>query len=214
MAGIGFAPLWSDCTQSLYYVDYTAAGQNLSLFRYDYHEDRVYGAYIAGATFPPSFILPVKDCSKNSSLFVVGNQHDTVVVEWDGKTSVARYVSTLFSVETFDRTSRWCLGNASPQGQFYGGTGFTTFCNAPSNASFYMYSPHRGVTRLFGGLISTTGVAYDRKHLYHVDACTNRITAFDRNSCGDICNGRVVFDFKTLGNIFFRDLFQFNFLFR
>lgn len=201
MAGLGFAPIWSDCAQSLYYVDYTATGQNLSIFRYDYHENRVYGAYIAGGKFSPSFILPFKDCSKNDSLFAVGIRHDTAVVKWDGKSSVAQYVSTLISVEEFDRTSRWCVTRQSPQGHFYGGTTFTTFCNSPSNASFYMYSHDRGVTRLFGGLISTTGVAFDQNHLFHLDACTNLITAFDRTSCGDICNGRLVFDFKSLGKI-------------
>lgn len=184
-AGIGFAPIWDDCTQSLYYVDFIATGQNFSIFRYSYDEDRGYGAYIAGITSSPSFILPIKNCDKHKNLFAVGVNHDTIIIEWDGKSPAAQR-STLFSVDQFDQNDRWCLAKQNQKGQFYGGNNHVTFCNAPKNASLYMYTPNKGVTRLFGGLISTTGLAYDHDHLYHVDACTNLMTAFDA-SCGDIC---------------------------
>ncbi|XP_055306836.1 uncharacterized protein LOC129571097, partial [Sitodiplosis mosellana] len=184
-AGIGFATIWDDCTQSLYYVDYISTGQNLSIFRYGFNEDRGYGAYIVGVITSPSFILPIKDCNKYKHLFAIGVDHDVIIVEWDGKSPAAK-VSTLFSVEQFDQNSRWCLAKQSKRGHFYGGSNHVTFCNSPKNASLYMYTPEKGVTRLFGGMISTTGLAYDHDHLYHVDACTNLITAFHATTCGDI----------------------------
>lgn len=170
-------------------MDYTASGNQFSIFRYDYNERRVYAAYIEGGpSAPPSYILPLKDCKKHNNLYAVGVSHYNAIIEWDGKSLVAKFVKTIFAVEEFDRTSRWCVAKPSAHGRFYGGTTFTTFCNSPSNASFYMYSHEKGVQQLFGGLISTTGIAYDEHNLYHVDACTLLITGYDFDSNGNICN--------------------------
>lgn len=185
---IGFDPIWDDCTQSLYYVDLGATGQELSIFRYDDEEERVYGAYIEGSPLPPSFILPVKDCNKHKNLFAVGISHYTRIIEWNGRSSVAKLTAaTAFGVEEFDSASRWVSAKPNQHGQFFGGTGFLSFCKASSaNLSLYSYS-NKGVQRLFGGLLATTGLAFDNEHLYHVDACQLLITAFDQDSKGDIC---------------------------
>lgn len=74
-------------------------------------------------------------------------------------------------------------------------------CNQPSQLSFYKWDPTFGLKRIFGNLKSTYGIAFDytRGKLYHLDKCQSLITSFDvLEPTGDLCNGRVAFDFKTI----------------
>ncbi|XP_055299440.1 regucalcin-like [Sitodiplosis mosellana] len=197
--GLGVAAIWDDCTQSVYYVDFLSTGQAPSIFRYDYNEDKVYFAYILGQS-GPSFILPIKECNKYKNLFAVGLNHYMAVIEWDGKSPVATVKGNVFSVEESDPTSRICVGRQGEKGRFYGGM-VNNFCGGPSNSSFYMYSKEKGLRLLFTGPQVTTGVAFDEDsgYVYHIGSCKLLITAFQGDANGDICNGRALFDFHSLG---------------
>lgn len=73
-----------------------------------------------------------------------------------------------------------------------------------------MYSRKRGVQRLFGDLVTTTGVAFDSDagSLYHLDSCKFLINAFEWTSCGDICNIKMNYTFSKFRYYVFVHLFQ------
>jgi len=198
---VGFAVtgIWDACSESVFYVDFLATGKQASIFRYDYNEDKGYSAYIQGQS-SPAFIQPLKECNKYKNLFAVGLGHNTAIIEWDGKSKVAIVKGNVFGVEENDPTSRF-FGINSEEGRLYGGTFHTSFCGGPSNSSFYKYTKEKGLQLLFSGTQVTTGVAFDkdRGYIYHLDSCSSIITEYQVDANGDICNGRVIFDFRRLG---------------
>lgn len=166
------------------------------------------------------------ECNKNNNRFVVGILHNTEVLEWDGKSPTANVVGTLFSAERDDPASIWDVARPSENGIFYGGTFHgVAFCSAPANSSVYRWhAKEKRLQLLFTGTVSTLGFATDMKRnmLYHDDTCERLVTGFQIDSNGDICkrmfmesvlkrklnyidfisgNGRVIFDFKSLGTI-------------
>lgn len=181
---------WDDCTQSIYYVDLFADRSQISIFRYDYEEDRTYAASIVGQAHP-TFILPFSsECDKFKNRFAVGISHNTEVVEWDGRSPTANIVGTLFGAESNVPGSTWNVARPSEDGIFYGGTFRSdAFCSGPPNSSVYRYTKDKGLVRLFTGTISTLGLASDvkRNMLYHIDTCTKTITGYQLDSKGDIC---------------------------
>lgn len=120
---------------------------------------------------------------------MVGIGHNTRVVEWNGKSPVAHVVSELFGLEENDPLSILSVARQSIKGRFYGGTFHLNFCSANANSSVYTYTKEKGVQRLFGGIQTTTGLAFDDKrgYLYHMETCKGLITGFKSNDNGDIC---------------------------
>lgn len=161
----------------------------MSVFRYDFQEKVLYSAYIKGES-SPIYFYPIKDCHQHKDLFVVGLANANKIVKWNKRSTVARVVDTLFTVQPENPDGRLCVGRVDPLGFLYAGTFTYRFCSGPSNASFYSYTKQKRLQRIFGDVISTTGVAFDTnvKKLYHLDSCTGLITAFDGvPDTGDIC---------------------------
>lgn len=158
--------------------------------------DVLYSAYIEGAQ-SATFILPIdsmqkcsKKCSKKKNLFAVGIGSQVVVIEWNGKSTRAKMVQTLFSLDANIPSSHVSLARAGARGRFYGGTYSYKDCNQPSQLSFYKWDPKLGLKRLFGDLKSTYGIAFDDTNgkVYHLDKCQSLITSFDGSQPeGDLC---------------------------
>lgn len=132
----------------------------------------------------------MKECDKYKHLFFVGFAQKAGIVEWDGRSPSAEYVSTIFEVPVNDPTISLAVGRQGERGRFYGGTFHSSFCSAPNNASFYMYSKEKGLQLLFTGTQTTTGVAFDdnARKVYHIDTCFGLITKFQGDEEGNICN--------------------------
>lgn len=189
--GTAISPIWDDHTQSLYFIDLTATGEQPSIFRYS-SKGVLYPAYIEGAQQPTGFITPVRQkCKSCKNLFAVGIGHDIVLIEWDGKSPSAQMVRKLSSVDSNDPMSRTDLARPDRSGRLYGGTFSSTFCTTPRNKTFYRYTSDKGLVRLFTDIYTTSGVAFneDAQKLYHVDVCLLLITEFDWDpATGDLCN--------------------------
>lgn len=186
---LSLSVIWDDCTQSVYYIEFHPNYQQPAIFRYDNEEDKTYSAYIDGYA-GPAFILPISQkCDKYKNLFLVGLHKFTRIIEWDGRSTVARVVSTVFDIEENDPLSILGVSRQSERGRFYGGSIHITFCSAPANSSLYSYTKEKGLQRLFGDVHSTIGLTFDKNagYLYHLDSCTGAITRFQTDSKGDIC---------------------------
>lgn len=182
---------WDDCTQSLYWVDYRAANNSPSIFRYDYTEGRIYSAYVVGQTYPV-FIMPIgssSDCVKFENLFAVGVGLTTYTLSWDGISPTANIVSTIFTIVNNDPNSVMTVAHQTENGDFYVGTFHTSFCSGPQNSSLYKYTPIKGLQTIYNGIITTTGVASDNSKgmVYHIDSCLGKITGFETGCNGETC---------------------------
>ena len=139
------------------------------------------------------FILPVRQNGlKYKNHYAIGNKHDVILIEWDGKSKNACIVRTLFSIEPNDESSTLDCARTDRFGRYYGGTfSMEEFCSSPANKSFYRHSIETGVERIFGGLLGTSGIAINENanKLYHVGLCSLIISEFDWNPLtGDISN--------------------------
>lgn len=138
------------------------------------------------------FIIPVRQSGVTCKhLYAIGNKHDVTLIQWDGKSTSAQIVRKLFSIATGDDSNTLDYARTDRNGNYYGGTfSMTEFCSAATNKSFYRHRTDNGVTRLFGGLLGTTGIAFNQKakKLYHVGLCSLTIAEFDWDpKTGDIC---------------------------
>lgn len=165
-----------------------------SIYRYSYEDGILYSAYIKGAT-SPAFIIPTnRECTKcnkcGSQFFAVGVGSNVVIVKWNGKSTKAKVVETLFVTEVGDASSRFDFAVTDSFGRFYGGTLGQNFCNSTVPRSLYRWTPKDGVVRLFGGLQSSTGIIFNKNahKMYHFDSCQFLLTEFDYDpKTGDIC---------------------------
>lgn len=176
------SPTWDDVTQSLYFIKYETSGQESSIFRYSYIDGVLYSAYIEGYN-SPLFIVPVTEkCRDCNDLFVIGMGSLVLTIKWDGRSNRAVVVDRLFAIDVLIPSNRLAVARTSPEGHLYAGTLFDPmFCNASAKLSFYRYDRSRGVVRIFGDVISTTGIAFNKRihTLYHLDTCQLLLTEFD-----------------------------------
>lgn len=190
---VGISVHWDECTESVYFVDLAATYQNHSIYCYDYNKGRLYSAYIVGESQPIN-IFPFKECGKYKDMFAIGLTNETKIIQWDKMSTVARVVSTLFTLE-LDPSSSMSIGRGDPKGHLYQGTFSSQFCAAPANSSLYMYTKEKGVQRLFGNTVTTTGLAFNLPagKAYHLDSCQYQIVEFDEDKkTGDICKRKPI----------------------
>lgn len=170
-------------------------GESL-LYRYSLIDDHLYSANVPGVE-STDFIIPVRpNGSKNKNLFAIGNKHDVLLIEWDGRSTNACVKRTLFSIDPNDESSTLDYAQTDQFGRYYGGTfSETEFCSSVANKSFYRHSFESGVERLFGGLLGTTGIAINEvvNKLYYVGLCSLIIYEFDRNPLNGDIGKRMVF---------------------
>lgn len=172
-------PQWDVNSRSLYYVD--IAGYNSTLNRYDYYEDRVYQAKVDDAP-DLQFILPI-ECRMNQ--YLVGIENKAVISVWDGRSSRATVVKTLFEL---DPGTSNVINDVKTDchGRFYGGTKSVESCDTrePGKSAFYTYQPSKGVQQFFGGIKISNGLTWVRKtnKFYYIDSCTYDVKEFNYDS--------------------------------
>lgn len=173
--------IWNAKTQSLYAIDFISPRGIYSIYRYDYNTGQIYGAEIIGEE-SPTFIYPIEGCDNE---FVVGFLGVVKVIRWDGKSTKATVVRTLFTVY-----GHMNYAYADKKGQLFTGTfNSTTFCSAPAEFATYRYANNQ-LTKIFSNIRTTTGLTidYKRKIFYHADACGYQIVGLDYDcKTGDIC---------------------------
>lgn len=187
----GEGPHWDVATQSLYYIDID--GPNETILRYDYYENKTYGAKVDGVPLM-TFVLPVEETVDE---FLVGTKRCGQIIRWDGKSPKGKFVRTVFEVETDIQKNRFNDAKADPAGRFVGGTQSTPECGSdPPNASLYSYDQTNGVKRLLKDISISNGLTWVKKaHLeytfYYIDSCTRSLLAFDYDiesgSLGELC---------------------------
>lgn len=210
--------IWDARTLSRYSVDFISPPGVKSIYRYDYRTSQIYGAEIIGEQ-SPSFIYTVEGCDTE---FVVGFLNFVKLIHWDGVSSTATVIQTLFEVK-----GHLNFALADKKGRLFTGTlNDTIFCAAPNEFATYRYADGQ-LTTIFTNMGSTSGLAidYERNKFYHADFCRYQIVEFDYDcKTGDICNyfsfihkifscisffflnkilikgnGRVIYDFKNSG---------------
>lgn len=207
-----FGAVWDSKSQSAYATDFVSLPDVNSIFRYDYNTQIFYAATISGE-ISPSFIWPIEGCNDE---FVAGLDGVIKLIRWNGVSPTATVIRTVLTA--YGHMNYFLADRAGRL--FFGTLNNTLFCAANNDYAFYRYSKG-SVTKLIGGLKTTTGLAidYNRNKFYHADACSYEISKFDYDpKTGDICkyrafqflnkkikriffkgNGRVVFDFKNAG---------------
>jgi len=197
------AVFWNDADESVYYTDYIATGNQSSIYRYSPSTNTTNGAYIPGYG-QISYLVPVNNSQfqTSESLFLVGSEHDNVIISWDGIAEAAEVVEVLFSLEADIPTSHTDYGSQDPNGQIFVGTTQDAYCGATTaNSSLYTYVDGN-VIPVISGLTATTGLSFGSNgEIYHADVCTGLIREITKNSTGQY-NARVVFDFNEQGYIY------------
>lgn len=89
---LGEGPHWDIRRQSLYFVDINAP----AIVRFEYQTGKMYKASIAGNYTAIGFIVPVDG---SDDKFVVGANHDVLVIQWNGESEKAEIVEKLTSVD-------------------------------------------------------------------------------------------------------------------
>lgn len=224
---LGEGPHWDEQTQSLYYND--IYGEEASILRYDYSENKVYSAKIDGEPIV-GFIIPVANTTKTCELdeYAVGLSRRVGIVHWDGKSPKALLGPIAFEVENEKPDNRFNDCKADPVGRFYGGTmrleAKGDLLERPAG-TFYKYIKGDGVYELLHNIYISNGMAWNEENnkFFYIDSCKFDVKEFDWNpSTGDICkkmntfvnqnsknsiflsfllsaNERVVIDFKVNG---------------
>lgn len=178
-------PYWDIPTQSLYWVNFKSDGSEPAIFRYSYDDNAVYSAYLSGVN-SVSFIIANQD-----GTFTVGVGNDVQIIQWDGLSSYARFISNQFSLDANVPMTMISEGRVSPAGRFFGGVLSKDYCKRTdfSPYSVYKYDKPNGLVKVISGTY-TLGIVFDpvKNIMYHLGACLFYITAYDWNpNTGDIC---------------------------
>lgn len=195
---LGEGPHWDGKTQSVYYVDMFRANE-CSIHRYDAAENKTYGASVEDETHV-SFIIPVAGAI---DLFAVGLRRRVAVIQWDGKSTVAKVLRIAFEVEQDNTLQNSALndGKADPIGRLYTGTissGVSNeikefddiFKNSNYTNVLYRYDTKTKVIEVRNKIGLSNGLAWNEKKnkFYYVDSCDSNINEFNYDpKTGDIC---------------------------
>lgn len=176
-----YGSFWDHQTQSFYIADILS----VLLYRYSYEENKVYTA-TADGIFGPAFLFPIRN---SSTRYVTsgGPNSALVVVEWDGRSSTAKMVDTVFSLPP-DQLLNSAF--AAPNGDLFTGTYSPTLCNITPRMPFYRYSKNGGLVQIASNFRSTVGVFLmeSTQTMYHMDGCWKILSAFDWDSkSGNLC---------------------------
>lgn len=189
---LGEGPHWDGMAQSLYYND--IYGNEASVLRYDFKENKTYSAKIDGEPVV-SFIIPVANSVDHySDRYAVGIGRRVGIIQWDGKSEKAKLMHIGFEVEEDEKyvDNRFNDAKADPVGRFYGGTmRLEKFGDLFEKAagSFYRYTKGEGVKLLLKNIHVSNGLAWNesKKKFYYIDSCKLNIKEFDYDpKSGDI----------------------------
>lgn len=194
---LGEGPHWCIERQSLYYNDIYGG----TIHRYDYAENKTYTATVNG--FPViAFIIPVKD---TNTRFIIGTDKKITLIEWDGKTSEAKFVKTIGEVEFDLPDNRFNDAKVDSVGRFYGGTMRLEAKGDIFEArlgTFYRFDSKQGKFVVLKENIGVSnGLCWNEAGnlLYYIDSCDLDVKEYQVDEHGDISNERKVIDFTTNG---------------
>lgn len=174
----GYSLYWDNSTQNLYFVDFDLVDE--CIFRYDFHNKRLYAATIEGGYNNPSFLFPL-----GNNLFAVSIERTIMLIEWDGIASMAKFRGNKTFVEQGDdyAGNHFDRGKIDSSGRLVADTYRTNNCPANTfpNASLYLFEKNRNIYTELSNIKSTTGLAFSsqKKQFYFVDYCDNFVSAFD-----------------------------------
>ncbi|KAL5236844.1 hypothetical protein ACI65C_004254 [Semiaphis heraclei] len=191
---LGEAPHWNPLTQSLYFVDVHRRKIN------KYHpETSCYTTAMIDCCDPLSFIIPVHN---QPNTFLVGLGPAIGVIRWDGCSNRAeyRYLKTIdktpgnrLNDAKADASGRLWVGSMGPE--MNDNPGYYHKCRG----SLFTVEFNGAVTKRLSNISISNGMTWslDNKLFYYIDTYKYAIEAYDFDLIsGNICNGRVIFDFK------------------
>ncbi|KAG4068206.1 hypothetical protein HA402_008847 [Bradysia odoriphaga] len=187
---------WDVASQSLYYCDVN--GNDSAILRYDYKEDKVYAAGIAGEIVTP-FVIPIADTTND---LAVGLGRRVGRVEWDGKSPKATLKGIVFEVDSDKPGNRFNAAKADPAGRFYGGTMDSDDGFNKATGKVFRYVKGEGVTKVFDNIFISNGMAWDEKSnkFYYIDTGRFDVRGYDYNpSNGNISNEKVIINYSKNG---------------
>lgn len=182
----GEGPHWDEATQSLYYID--IYGPESTILRYDFKENATYAASVDNEPLM-TFVLPVEGTTDQ---FLVGTKNEAKIIRWDGHSSKAELVRSVFQIENEEKfNTRFNDAKSDPSGRFFGGTQRFDECNGPydmANASLYSYDQKTGVKHLRKDVFISNGLTWINNKFYYIDSCAYDVKEFDYDATtGDLC---------------------------
>lgn len=191
---LGEGPHWDAKSRSLYYVD-IYRNNEFSIHRFDVAENKTYSASIEGESYA-SFIIPIDGAT---DLFAVSIANRVGVIQWNGKSPVAKVLRIAFEVNQTDELKNINDGKADPIGRLFcgtipiGGTEIKSFDDLFDNYNYtcalYRYDAQKHVVQVRDKVRLSNGLAWNEKKnkFYYVDSCELDIKEFDYNpDTGDI----------------------------
>ncbi|KAG5672043.1 hypothetical protein PVAND_002205 [Polypedilum vanderplanki] len=197
---LGEGPHWDVERQSLYYID--IYGENQSISRYSYNEEKTYNAKIPGLPVI-SFIIPVEGTKDQ---FLVGAEKKLIVIQWDGVSNEAKVVKTVGEVERDMEENRFNDAKCDPFGRFYGGTMRLELVHdifEKRLGTFYRYTSKEQFVPLKKNVGVSNGLTWNEKtnKFYFIDSVDLDVKEYDYDPVsGSISNERIVVDFKINGS--------------
>lgn len=186
-SNIATRPHWDESLQSLFYTD--IYGTESTILRYDYNENKVYGATVDGEPVV-SFIIPMANASDR---YAIGIGRRVGIVAWDGKSPNATLESIAFEVEEGKNSTRFNDAKADPFGRFYGGTMRLEALGdlfEIAEGTFYKYTTEEGATELLHDIYISNGLTWDvnNRKFYYIDSCKIDVKEYDYDpESGNIC---------------------------
>lgn len=154
------------------------------LLRYDYQQQKLYGAFIEGGSL--AFVQPL-----GGGQYIIGNGPSGVLIEWDGITPNVTIVQTLYTIPPNNPLTHVDFAAPTPFGRLIGGGLPAVFCGSDLRFSIYRYDNANGFIELTpNNTQSSTGIVFDliRLKMYRLDSCSRLITSYDYNVDNDtIC---------------------------
>lgn len=136
-----------------------------------------------------TFILPIYETTDQ---FLVGTKNAAKVIRWNGKSSKAKLIRTIFEVDGNVTTTRFNDAKSDPAGRFFGGTMRIDECNKTdeSNAGFYRYDTQNDVQQLKNNIFISNGLTWvgQTQKFYYIDSCAYDVIESDNNiDTGEFC---------------------------
>ncbi|XP_055296952.1 putative sugar lactone lactonase YvrE [Sitodiplosis mosellana] len=193
----GYNPYWDAETQSLYLVDYLGNREQL-FYRYDYAQNRLYSATLAGGLINPTFALPMIGHNE----LAASNDKRIVVINWDGVSPTATTVRNITAIEQnpIYASNHLDIGGIDPEGRLVTGTYRTVGCVRTSdvNGTVYVFRQNGDIVPLIQNLDTVAGFAWNKrkKLFYFFDSCTYTIFEYKWSpETGEIRDPRPVYTF-------------------
>lgn len=193
---LGEGPHWDVRRQSLYYVDINAP----AILRFDHQTGKIHKASIGGNYTAIGFIVPVDG---SDDKFVVGANHDVLVIQWNGESEKAEVVEKLTSVDDTLPENRINDGKVDQNGVLFFGTlgdEFKPDFREKLDGSFFSFSKSAGLKYISERQVAiSNGITWDEKRnkMFYIDSLARNVKEYDYNqSTSDVSNGKVLIDFN------------------